>query len=150
MAEVCFARWEAVNVTSAFEFDPVNKVVCWRMQGQVTEELFAESLQLVADILADTNPKSGIVDFSLVTSFPISTETIKQTASSKAVFPVELPRVIVAPVDHVYGIARMFAAFTEDTRKNVQVVRTMDEAYKILGIKDPEFKAMGLKRKTGS
>ena len=150
MAEVCFARWEAVNVTSAFEFDPVNKVVCWRMQGQVTEELFAESLQLVADILADTNPKSGIVDFSLVTSFPISTETIKQTASSKAIFPAELPRVIVAPVDHVYGIARMFAAFTEETRKNVQVVRTMDEAYKILGIKDPEFRAMGLKRKTGS
>jgi hypothetical protein len=150
MLEVCFARWEAVNVTSAFEFDPVNKVVCWRLRGEVADELFAESLQLVADILADTNPKSGIIDLSLVTALRISTETIKQTASSKPLFPAELPRVVVAPLDHVYGIARMFAAFSQDTRRDVAVVRTMDEAYKFLSIKDPQFRAMGLKRKTGS
>lgn len=150
MLGVCFARWEAVDVTSAFEFDPVNRVVCWRLRGEVTDELFAESLQLVADILADTKPRGGIIDFSLVTSLRISTETIKQTANSKPIFPAELPRVIVAPLDHVYGMARMFAAFSEDTRKDVEVVRTMDEAYKFLGIKEPEFRAMGLKRKTGS
>jgi hypothetical protein len=138
------------NVTSAFEFDSINKVVCWRLQGQVTEDLFAESLGLVADILAETNPKSGIIDFSKVTSFQISTETIKQTAIGKPVFLSELPRVIVAPADHVYGMARMFAVLSSDTRPNTRVVRTMDEAYKSLGISEPEFRAMGLKRKTGS
>ena len=137
-------------MTSAFEFDPVNKVVCWRLRGEVTEELFAESLQLVADILADTNPNSGIIDFSEVTSLHLSTDTLKQTASSKPVFPTKLPRIIVAPSGHVYGMARMFAVITESTRKDVQVVRTMDEAYQLLGIKEPEFVAMGLKRKTGS
>lgn len=147
---MCFAGREIVNVTSAFEFDPVNRVVCWRLQGEVTDELFAESLQLVADILADTNPNSGIIDLSLVTSLLISTETIKQTANSKPLFPSELPRVIVAPLDHVYGMARMFAVFSESTRKDVAVVRTMDEAYRFLGIKAPQFRAMGLKRKTGS
>lgn len=137
-------------MTSSFEFDPVNKVVCWRLQGEVTEDLFAESLRLVADILAETNPKSGIVDFSQVTKFQISTETINRVASSKPVFSAELPRIIVAPADHVYGIARMFAVLSSDTRKNVEPVRTMDEAYKLLGIKDPEFREMGLRRKTGS
>ena len=141
------ARWEAVKVTSAFEFDPINRVVCWRLRGEITEKLFAESLRLVSDILADTNPKSGIIDLSLVTSFHVSTETIKQTADSKPVFPSELPRIIVAPTDHVYGLARMFGVFSEQTRKNIRVVRTMDEAYTILGIKGPQFKAMGLKRK---
>jgi hypothetical protein len=138
------------NVTSAFEFDPVNKVVCWRLQGEVTDKLSAESLHLVADILTDTNPKSGIIDLSQVTSFRISTETVKQTANSRPLFPAELPRVIVASSDHVYGIARMFAALSNDTRKDAQVVRTMDEAYQLLGIKEPQFRAMGLKRDTGS
>jgi hypothetical protein len=137
-------------MTSSFEFDPINKVVCWRLQGQVTEDLFAESLRLVADILAETNPTSGIIDFSQVTSFQISAETIKRVADSKPVFPTELPRVIVAPADHVYGMARMFAALSSDTRTNVEAVRTMEEAYKLLGIKEPEFRAMGLRRKTGS
>lgn len=137
-------------MTSSFEFDPINKVVCWRLQGQVTEDLFAESLRLVADILAETNPTSGIIDFSQVTSFQISAETIKRVADSKPVFPTELPRVIVAPADHVYGMARMFAALSSDTRTNVEAVRTMEEAYQLLGIKEPEFRAMGLRRKTGS
>ena len=145
-----FARREALNVTSAFEFDPVNGVVCWRLQGEVTDKLFIESLQLVADILADTHPNGGIIDFSLVTALLISTETIKQTAASKPVFPADLPRVIVASADHVYGIARMFGALSDSTRKSVKVVRTMDEAYEFLGIKQPAFIAMGLKRKTGS
>src|SRR5579862_8230209 len=102
-------------MTSSFEFDPVNKVVCWRLQGEVTEDLFAESMRLVADILAETNPTSGIIDFSKVTSFRISTETIKRVANSKPVFAADLPRVIVAPADHVYGIARMFAVLSSDT-----------------------------------
>lgn len=137
-------------MTSAFEFDPINKVVCWRLRGEVTDELFVESLQLVADILADTHPTSGIIDLSQVTSLLISTQSITQTANSKPIFPVELPRVIVAPSNHVYGMSRMFAAHSEGTRKDVEVVRTMDEAYRLLGIKDPQFRAMGLRRKTGS
>ena len=137
-------------MTSSFEFDPINRAVCWRLQGHVTEDLFSESLRLVADILSETDPTSGIIDFSQVTSFQISTETIQRVASSKPVFPADLPRVIVAPADHVYGMARMFAVLSSDTRTNVEAVRTMEEAYKLLGIKAPEFRAMGLRRKTGS
>ena len=135
---------------STFEFDPVNKVVCWRLQGEVTEDLFAESLQLVADILMETNPTSGIIDFSQVTSFKVSSVTLDRTARAKPIFSAELPRVIVAPVDHVYGMSRMFAILSADTRPNVTVVRSLTEAYKTLGIRDPEFRTMGLKRKTGS
>jgi hypothetical protein len=137
-------------MTSSFEFDPINKVVCWRLQGEVTEDLFLESVRLVADILAGTNPKSGIIDFSLVTSFRVSTDLIQQVADSKPVFPASFPRVIVAPGGHVYGMARMFAVLSQDTRSNTHVVRTMDEAYALLKIKEPGFRAMGLKKKTGS
>jgi|HubBroStandDraft_2_1064218.scaffolds.fasta_scaffold899545_2 hypothetical protein len=137
-------------MTSSFEFDPINRVVCWRLQGEVTEDLFVESVRLVPDILGDTNPKSGIIDFSLVTSFRVSADVIQRVADSEPVFPASFPRVIVAPADHVFGMARMFAVLSQDTRSNTHVVRTMDEAYELLRIKEPEFKAMGLRRRTGS
>jgi len=137
-------------MTSAFEYDATNRVVCWRLQGEVTEDFLVESVRLVADILAHTSPKSGIIDFSLVTSFRVSADLIQRVADSEPVFPASLPRVIVAPADHVYGMARMFAVLSQDTRSNTRVVRTMEEAYQLLHIKEPEFKAMGLRKKTGS
>jgi hypothetical protein len=33
----------------------------------------------------------------------------------------------------------MFQVLSERTRKNVHVVRTMDEAYKLLGLDSPKF-----------
>jgi hypothetical protein len=137
-------------MTSAFEFDAINRVVCWRLQGEITEDFFFESLQLVAAILADTSPKSGIIDLSQVTSFRLSTGIIERVADSKPIFPSSLPRVIVAPADHVYGLARMFSVLSQDTRPNTHVVRTIDEAYELLQVKEPEFKAMGLSKKTAS
>lgn len=44
-------------MTSHFDFDPINRVVCWRLRGEVTEDLFAESLRLCADIFVDTKPQ---------------------------------------------------------------------------------------------
>jgi hypothetical protein len=137
-------------MTSAFEFDPMNKVVCWRLQGDVTDDLFIESLGLCADILADTDPKAGIIDLSLVTAFRVSIDVIKRVANSEPIFPPSLIRVVVAPADHVYGMARMFSGLSQHTRSNSHVVRTINEAYELLEIKEPEFKAMGLRRKTGS
>jgi hypothetical protein len=137
-------------MTSAFEFDPTNNIVCWRLQGEVTDDLFVESLRLCADILADTDPKAGIIDLSLVTSFRVSTDVIERVANSEPIFPASLIRVVVAPANHVYGMARMFAVLSQHTRPNSHVVRTMNEACELLGIKEQEFKAMGLRRKTGS
>jgi hypothetical protein len=137
-------------MTSDFDFDPINKVVCWRLGGEVTNNSFAESLQLCADIFVDIKPTSGIIDFSQVTSFRVSTDFIRRIADSAPIVPSLLIRVIVAPADHVFGIGRMFSVLSQDTRSNTHVVRTMDDAYELLKIKEPEFKALGLRRKVGS
>lgn len=137
-------------MTSDFEFDPKIKVVCWRLRGAVTEDLFVESLELCAAIFSDTKPTSGIIDFSQVTSFRVPTDVIKRIAESAPIVPSLRMRVIVAPGDHVFGIGRMFSVLSQDTHSNTHVVRTMDEAYELLKIKEPEFKALGLRRKVGS
>jgi|SRR5580692_1409916 hypothetical protein len=137
-------------MTSDFEFDPKIKVVCWRLRGEVTEDLFVESLRLCADIFADTKPSSGIIDFSQVTSFRVPIDVIKRVADSAPIVPSLRIRVIVAPADHVFGIGRMFSVLSQERRSNTHVVRTMEEAYELLKIKEPEFKALGLRRKVGS
>ena len=137
-------------MTSSFEFDQVNKVVCWRLRGEVSEPLFMESLAFVKQILSDTKPAKGIIDFSAVTAFHVSAQAIRQVAGSAPIFPTSMPRVIVASSDHVFGMSRMFASLTEEVRTDVQVVRTMQEAFDLLGIKSPQFQALGLPRNTGT
>jgi hypothetical protein len=47
--------------------------------------------------------------------------------------------IIVAPQDHVFGLSRMFSMLAEETRPHVTVVRTMEEAYCLLDIEEPQF-----------
>ncbi len=78
-----------------------------------------------------------IVDTTAVTRFGVSPKAVTMLAKKHS---VDLPmRIIVAPNDVLYGTSRMFQTLTESMRKNVHIVRTMAEAYKVLGIESPEF-----------
>lgn len=43
------------------------------------------------------------------------------------------------PRDFIYGLARMFQILTEETQPELRVVRTMEEAYRLLEVSSPEF-----------
>ena len=78
-----------------------------------------------------------IVDTTSVTRFGVSPKAVTMLAKKHS---ADLPmRVIVAPNDVLYGTSRMFQTLTESTRKNVHIVRTMKDAYKVLGVEEPEF-----------
>ena len=53
-------------------------------------------------------------------------------------------RVIVVPIDFIFGLARMFQMLGEKTRPDLHVVRTLDEAYRLLQIESPEFRPVSL------
>jgi len=48
-------------------------------------------------------------------------------------------RVLVIPQTFIFGLARMFQILGEKNRPELQVVRTMDEAYHLLRVERPEF-----------
>jgi hypothetical protein len=75
-----------------------------------------------------------LLDFSGVTAGTVSTAAISAAAQRKTSFIPTARRVIIAPQDHIFGLARMGQAFAERTRPSVSVVRTMAEARKVLGI----------------
>jgi hypothetical protein len=85
-------------------------------------------------------PCRGILDFSNVTDFEVSSEAIRRVAASPPAFPAGYMRVLVIPHDLIYGMARMFQILGEKTRPDLQVVRTMDEAFRLLQVKTPEFR----------
>jgi hypothetical protein len=123
-----------------FEFDPENRILRGRFEGQVTDELLKEYYSLAGGYFERKAAHSAITDFSAVTSFEVSPQFIRELASSPpAILDQVLPRFILAASPGIFGMARMFELAGQDTRPNLHVVRTMKEVCVILGITDPKF-----------
>ena len=122
-----------------FEFDAVNSIMCCRWEGPVTDELLLEGYSAAGKLLASRPPCRAINDFSGVTGFDVSNETISRLAKMPSAVPVESMHVIVAPKDLPYGLARMFSILGEPTRPNLYVVRTVEVAHAFLEITSPQF-----------
>jgi hypothetical protein len=75
---------------------------------------------------------SQIIDCTKLNGFNFSTDTIRKISRSEKTFSPTSTRVIVAPQDHIYGLARMAQVLAERTIPNLLVVRTMPEAFEAL------------------
>jgi hypothetical protein len=130
-----------------FEFDSVNHVLMARFEGRITEELVVEFDRALRACWAETSARAGILDVSLVTEIPLSSDTIRHLARQDPAPEVAgKPRVVVAPRTDAFGLGRMFQLAGEAKRPLFQVVRTMDEAYTMLGIQSPQFEPFELRR----
>jgi len=115
-----------------FTIDASQRLVIVTFKGPID---MAERDRIESLILAhpDFDPSfSEIIDCSLVTASNVSTDTIRTASLSKGIFNPTAMRVVVAPRDYVFGLARMGQAFAEQTTPNVVVVRTMAEAVEVL------------------
>jgi hypothetical protein len=126
----------------SFEVDDEHRVGRWSLDGSVSDDSFKESLRIVSEILVGLNLRGGIVDFTAVTSFEVSEDTLKQLAQTNPVLPGDMLRLVVAPENSIFRVSRTFAALSEMSRPNLFVVRTLDVALHILGIKTPNFKRL--------
>jgi len=113
--------------------DSRRKLVVTTYAGLVTDHDVASQISEIARHAPYDDQYCAITDFTQVTQFEISSEQIRRVADSKS--PLERARrVMVAPSDEAYGTSRMFQALSGRTRPNISVVRTLEEAYKLLCI----------------
>jgi hypothetical protein len=92
-----------------FDFDPTNRILRGRLDGCVTDEVIKDYYRAAAAYAARLDPCLGITDLSAVTSFEVSPETLRVLAHSTPVMPdPSRVRVILAPDDHAFGMARLF------------------------------------------
>jgi hypothetical protein len=126
-----------------FDYDSTNRILRGRLDGCVTDDVLKEYYRAAAGYAAQLDPLKGITDFSAVTSFEASAQTVRELARSTPVIPdVNRVRVIIAPADHVFGMARMFEMTGENTRPLNHVVRKLSEAWAVLGVHDPKFEPL--------
>src|SRR5271168_2821800 len=117
-----------------FEFDPGNKVLLVRVEGQLTDELLAELYPTLRKQSRATDARAGIVDFSSVTEVALTSAFLREMAKQEpAMVDATRPRIIVAPAAAAFGMSRMFQMLGESTRPLLEVVRTLDEALVALG-----------------
>jgi hypothetical protein len=121
------------------EFDATNNILRVTLEGQLTDAILLEAYATAARYVAGHAPCYGIFDASGLTKFEVSSDTVRELARSSPIIPAGYMRVFVAPLDSVYGMARMFQILGELTRPDFHIVRTTDEAYRLLRVKSPQF-----------
>jgi hypothetical protein len=128
-----------------FEFDQKHRVIRCTMTGPITDGDLLEYYKEAARYAEQTNALAGILDFTGVTIFNVSAATVQTLASFDPAMPdPERPRFIVAPSNHIYGMSRMYQIMGEPTRPALHVVRSLEDVYAALGIKEPDFKPLAI------
>jgi hypothetical protein len=69
-----------------------------------------------------------------VDSFAVTAQGVNRLAADTPLVPDQYRRIVVAPQDEIYGMTRMFEMLGSGTRDRVDVVRTMAEACRQVGV----------------
>lgn len=127
-----------------FEFDPVNKILLARFEGQLTNQSAEEYHDALGKNWRATGARAGIWDLSAVTDFAVDSDFLRNLAKRKPVTPglTDHPRFIVAPVTAGYGLMRMFQIAGELSRPLLHVVRSVEEALTKLGAQSSHFEGL--------
>jgi len=128
-----------VRMNIVVDFDAKSNVLRATLQGSMTGAILLDFYQTAEKFLASRPPCRGILDLSGVTDFEVSSEAIRKIAATPPLVPHGYMRVLVIPQIFIFGLARMFQILGEKSRPELQVVRTMDEAFHLLGVEHPDF-----------
>jgi hypothetical protein len=121
------------------DFDVKNNVLRGTLEGRMNGAMLLDFYMRATKYVESHPPCRGILDFSGVTDFEVSGDAIRRVAAAPPALPAGYIRVLVIPQTFIYGLARMFQILGEKTRPELQVVRTLKEAYRLLGVEFPDF-----------
>lgn len=124
------------------EFDSQAKIIRVTVQGELTDDGASDLYWSVHNFLASNEVRGGILDLSPVTSLVVALNTVRRLAKNPPLFEAQHVRVIVAPSDLVFGMARLFQISRSEIHSELYVVHTLEEAYEIHGLKSPRFEAV--------
>ncbi len=126
------------------DFDAKNNILRGTLEGPFTGAILLDYYAAAARYTASHPPCRGIWDFSKVEAkVDVSSDTIRQLVGRSPIIPPGYMRVVVAPQDFLFGMMRMLQILSEKARPELHVVRTMDEAYRLLQAELPEFSPVG-------
>jgi hypothetical protein len=124
-------------MTPAWDFDPVHQILRSRFVGKVNDEDLMNHQRMAGLLVQILDPLAAIVDLSGANPFEATSGGMRHLAELPPPMPkVDRPRVVVAPLDHVMGLMRIFQIVGESTRPNLHLVRATSEAWHIIGVEE--------------
>jgi len=121
------------------EVDAQNKLIRLIAKHEVSDQFLMEGIAALEKYGAQYDSCNCIVDYNGATDITVSTRCLKQLACTRPAVPMHCLTVHVAARDVMYGLARMFQVLSNETRPNLRVVRNMNEALDLIGVKSPTF-----------
>jgi hypothetical protein len=93
----------------------------------------------MAQVASEGGPYAAIFDGSRVLNSTVSADTVRSLAAKTPAVAPGTVRVVVAPNLYVYGQARMIELLRDGMGGLFHVVRSLDEAYAMLGVNHDSF-----------
>lgn len=126
-----------------FEYDPSHRILLVVAEGEFDD---ADQLAIVDAIRAHASTldvAAGIGDYTQVTGYTASPRAVYAAARMPSPYAPGIPRFMVAPHDHVFGLSMVYKAIGDETRSAVRVVRSREEALEALGVREAAFERVG-------
>ena len=122
------------------DLDPTQLVLRGTITAAIlTKELADDYYRTLSRVASRGGPCAAIFDLSVVTSTTMSHDAIKGLARRPPAVPAGRTRVIAAKEPHIYGLARMFQLFRDFMGGQFRVVRSMEDAYNLIGVRPEDF-----------
>ncbi|HEV8409932.1 MAG TPA: hypothetical protein VGQ30_05440 [Gemmatimonadaceae bacterium] len=122
-----------------FEFDKKNKILLIVVEGDYGDDEQVIINGRIREKCKELGAVAGIGDMSGVTAFNVSLGVLQNAAKAPAPYDVGVPRYLVAPADHTFGMSRMYQLAADKTRAGLKVVRSREEALADLGVRNASF-----------
>ena len=128
----------------SLQSDSEHRVLLVTLGKIVTEASALAAYAAVEQFIVAEGPHSGITDLSGVEKLNVSSDFIRCLAAKAPMIPDGMSRILVAPRTDLYGVSRMFQLLRDSRGSYLEVVRTLKEAFELLGIKSPHFRTVAL------
>jgi hypothetical protein len=120
----------AMPITLSVDRD--RRVVYSALHGSISEAEFLRHQSTISSHPGFDPTYSEIVDFRGVTDVQVSPEAIQQLASMGSVFSLESQHIVIAPTGLIDKLARTYQGLAKESRPNLVIVKTPEEAYERL------------------
>ena len=131
----------SVEAEYGFEYEARHAVIAVRFGSALTDALCVRFYREAPRYLAGQSVRAVLIDFSAVTAFDVSVQTVRHLGGLRALLPGPVPRVVIAPQDVAFGLLRLFQHIAIEKRQ-LQVYRTAEAASDALGLNDAHFEVL--------
>jgi hypothetical protein len=125
-------------VAFTFLFDHDHKVLLVKFGRSLTRDALDTFVAAARDFAATWGNCSGIVDFGAVEKVDIDVAYLRSFGANPRIMRGSR-RILVASDDQLFGMLRMYGLHQASLGDEPMVVRTLQEAYDLLGLKAADF-----------